>query len=215
LIDWIGDIEVMKKVLVYGDSNTWGDNFITGKRIADEKQWINILRKKYNKEYAFLQEGLPGRLAGNEEVVKQYKNGRDTFISTFRTNAPVDIVMISLGTNDLQLKYNKTSEKIIDDLLWYKEKLEEAFNDEEDRKKYFNDKMPRIIYILPINFDYQVNASEIFNHECERKRQEIIKYFKNKNMNIIIANDIDLFEDGIHLSHQGHEAMAKLVEKEL
>lgn len=206
---------MVKKILVYGDSNTWGDNFITGKRIDDEKQWVNILRKKYNKEYLFLQEGLPGRLAGNEEITKQYKNGQDTFISTFRTNAPIDIVIISLGTNDLQLKYNKTSEKIINDLLWYKDKLEESFNDLEDRKKYFNDKMPKIIYILPINFDYQANASAIFNEECERKRQKIIKYFENQNINIVISNDMDLFEDGIHLSDKGHETMAKLVEKEL
>lgn len=206
---------MVKKILVYGDSNTWGDNFITGKRIDDEKQWVNILRKKYNEEYLILQEGLPGRLAGNEEITKQYKNGRDTFISTFRTNAPVDTVIISLGTNDLQLKYNKTSGKIIKDLLWYKEKLEESFSDEDDRKKYFNGKMPKIIYILPINFDYQVNAKEIFNIECERKRQEIIKYFKKQNIDIIIANDMDLFEDGIHLSYQGHEKMSKLVENEL
>lgn len=206
---------MMKKILVYGDSNTWGDNFITGERIADEKQWINILRKKYDKQYIFLQEGLPGRLAGNEEITKKYKNGKDTFISTFRTNAPVDTIIISLGTNDLQLKYNKTSEKIINDLLWYKETLEESFSDVEDRKKYFNGKNLKIIYILPINFDYKVNAREIFNSECERKRQEIIKYFKNQNINIIISDDMDLFEDGIHLSYQGHEKMAELVEKEL
>lgn len=206
---------MMEKILVYGDSNTWGDNFITGERIADEKQWINILRKKYNKEYIFLQEGLPGRLAGNEEITKKYKNGKETFISTFRTNAPVDTIIISLGTNDLQLKYNKTSEKIINDLLWYKETLEENFSDVEDRKKYFNGKNLKIIYILPINFDYKVNAREIFNSECERKRQEIIKYFKTQNINIIISDDMDLFEDGIHLSYQGHEKMAELVEKEL
>ena len=113
---------MLKKILVYGDSNTWGDNFITGERIDDDKQWVNILRKKYNQKYLFFQEGLPGRLAGNDENIKKYKNGQDTFISTFRTNAPVDIIIISLGTNDLQLKYNKTSEKIISDLLWYKEK---------------------------------------------------------------------------------------------
>lgn len=206
---------MMKKILVYGDSNTWGDNFITGERISDEKQWINILKKKYDKEYIFLQEGLPGRLAGNEEITKKYKNGKDTFISTFRTNAPVDTIIISLGTNDLQLKYNKTSEKIINDLLWYKETLEESFSDVEDRKKYFNEKNLKIIYILPINFDYKVNAREIFSSECERKRQEIIKYFKNQNINIIISDDMDLFEDGIHLSYQGHEKMAELVEKEL
>ncbi len=206
---------MLKKVLIYGDSNTWGDNFITGKRIADDKQWVNILRKKYNKKYLFLQEGLPGRLAGNDENIKRYKNGQGTFISTFRTNAPVDVIIISLGTNDLQLKYNKTSEKIISDLLWYKEKIEESFNDLEDRKKYFNNKMPKIIYILPINFDYKVNAKEIFDNECEIKRQEIIKYFKDKKMNIIISNEMDLFEDGIHLNNNGHEKMADLVYEEL
>ena len=120
---------MVKKVLIYGDSNTWGDNFITGKRIPDEKQWVNILKNKYSKDYMFLQEGLPGRLAGNEEIIKPYKNGKDTFISTFRTNAPVDIVIIALGTNDLQIKYNKKSKDIINDLLWYKNKLEESFAD--------------------------------------------------------------------------------------
>lgn len=206
---------MIKKVLIYGDSNTWGDNFITGKRIPDEKQWVNILKNKYSKDYIFLQEGLPGRLAGNEEKFKPYKNGKDTFISTFRTNAPVDIVIISLGTNDLQIKYNKKSKDIINDLLWYKNKLEESFEDEEDKIKYFNNKMPKIIYILPINFDYKVNASVIFDEECEEKRQEIIKYFKKQNINAIIANNLDLFEDGIHLSYQGHEEMSKLVAGEL
>lgn len=97
----------MKKVLVYGDSNTWGDNFLTGERIPDDKQWVNILNKKYENKYLFLQEGLPGRIAGNEDIAKPFKNGKDTFLTVFRTNAPVDYLIIALGTNDLQIKYKK------------------------------------------------------------------------------------------------------------
>lgn len=205
----------MKKILVYGDSNTWGDNFITGERIADDKQWVNILRKEYKDEYIFFQEGLPGRLAGIGEEKKRYKNGKDTFISTFRTNAPVDTIIISLGTNDLQKKYNKSSECIIKDLLWYKEELEKSFNDLEDRKKYFNNKKTRIIYILPMNFDYEENAKEIFDKESEAKRQEIIKYFKEEKLDIIVANNMELFDDGIHLNYNGHKKMAELVKMEL
>ena len=201
----------MKKILIYGDSNTWGDNFIEGKRIPDNKQWVNILREKYSDKYIFLQEGLPGRLAGNDEKDKKYKNGKDTFISTYRTNGPVDILIISLGTNDLQMKYNKTFKKIVKDLRWYKEILEESFNDLDDRKKYFNNKMPRIIYILPINFDYKVNANMIFDDNSELKRQEIIKSFSNRK-DIIYSNNLDLFDDGIHLSYKGHRQMAELVE---
>lgn len=207
----------MKKILIYGDSNTWGDNFLTGERIPEEKQWVNILRIKYKNKYQFFQEGLPGRIAGNEETIKTYKNGKDTFISTFRTNAPVDKVIIALGTNDLQVKYQKTTDKIIEDLLWYKKQIEETYEDLEDQKKYFNnEKLPEIIYILPINFDYQNKASAIFDKESEEKRQQIIKDFqKNRELKIIVANDLDLFDDGIHLSYKGHEQMAKLVEKNL
>ena len=208
---YIGDN--MKKILVYGDSNTWGDNFIEGRRIPEEKKWVNILRNKYKDKYIFYQEGLPGRIAGNEEVEKKYKNGADTFLSTFRTNAPVDVVIISLGTNDLQIKYNKSSKKIINDLKWYKEQLEISFEDDDDKKKYFDNKFPEIIYILPINFDYEVNASVVFNKESEKKRKEIIEFFKDKN--VIIGNNLDLFNDGIHLSYKGHEQMAKLVEERL
>lgn len=205
----------MKKILIYGDSNTWGDNFITGERISEEKQWVNILRTKYENKYRFFQEGLPGRIAGNEETIKTYKNGKDTFISTFRTNAPVDKIIIALGTNDLQIKYQKTKDKIIEDLLWYKKQIEESYADLEDQKKYFNDKkLPEIIYILPINFDYQDKASVIFDKESEEKRQQIIREFqKDKKLKTIVANDLELFDDGIHLNYQGHEQMASLVER--
>lgn len=205
----------MKKILVYGDSNTWGDNFLVGKRIDDDKQWVNILQKKYKDKYIFLQEGLPGRIAGNFDKEKKYKNGASTFLSTYRTSAPIDILIISLGTNDLQKKYNRTKRNIIKDLLWYRKQVEELYADEENRKKFFkNEKMPIIIYIMPINFDYKVNASVIFDENSESIRQDIISYFKDKE-NIIVGNDMDLFDDGIHLSYKGHQQMAKLIESEL
>ena len=204
----------MKKILIYGDSNAWGDNFITGIRIPDEKQWPNILLKKLD-NYQIFQEGLPGRIAGNYEIEKKYKNGMDSFISTFRTCAPVDIVIIALGTNDLQLKYQKSSEEITNTLLWYKNILSEQFEDLDDRKKYFkNDNMPRIIYIMPPNFDYLNGAKGIFDETCEQKRLEIIDNLSNKiGNNILVPNNMDLFEDGIHLNYSGHEKMASLVER--
>ena len=205
----------MKKVLIYGDSNTWGDNFITGVRIDDDKQWPNILQNNIGMSYKIIQEGLPGRSAGNCEIEKKYKNGKDVFLSTFRTVAPIDILLIALGTNDLQLKYNRKANEIINDLVWYTEVLEEEFSDIDNQKKYFsNMKMPKIIYILPPNFDYMESAKNIFNEECEQNRKEIIKYFENnKNKyTYIIPKEMELFEDGIHFNYNDHKKMAELVE---
>lgn len=63
----------MEKILIYVDSNVWGDNFITRKRIEDNKQWANILKEKYINKYQIIQEGLPGRIAGCEEQEKNIK----------------------------------------------------------------------------------------------------------------------------------------------
>ncbi len=205
----------MKNILIYGDSNTWGDNFITGIRIPFDKRWPNILQKKLGNEYRIFQEGLPGRVAGNCDVEKKFKNGKDTFIATFRTQAPVDVIIIALGTNDLQIKYNRKVEDIIEDLEWYTKILMEMFNDEDDKIKYFNNKFPDIIYILPSNFDYLDKASVVFDSDSEKKRKIIIDYFRNKKYNIIYSDEMSLFDDGLHFDYATHERMALLVGKRL
>ena len=205
----------MKKILIYGDSNTWGDNFFLGKRIDDDKQWANILQKKLESEYKVIQEGLPGRIAGNFDIEEPYKNGKDSFLSIYKSHAPIDILIIALGTNDLQMKYNKSSVKVIEDLLWYKKTISDMYEDIDDRKKYFNSKFPDIIYILPANFDYKVNASIIFDKNSETKRKEIIDYFQKNNLKSIFINNIPLFDDGLHYNFDGHKIMSEEVFKKI
>lgn len=210
------DDRSMKKVLIYGDSNVWGDNFLTGTRIPDQNQWPIILEGLLGNHYKILQEGLPGRLAGNEEIEKKFKNGKESFLSTFRTNAPVEHIIIMLGTNDLQIKYNKSTNQIIQDLLWYYQIIFEEFQNEENQKKFFvNCLMPKFLFVLPANFDYIENAKLIFNKESEIKRQQIIKYFKEnqENFDILELNNIPLFNDGLHLNFEGHQILAHEVER--
>ena len=178
----------MKKIFIYGDSNVWGDNFFEGIRIPDCMQWPNILQKMLGFDYIVFQEGLPGRVAGSLESVKCYKNGKDNFLATFRTKAPVDYIFIMLGTNDLQSKYDRDSSSIISDLLWYKNVVLEQYSDLEDRKKYFVDgRMPKFVYILPANF----TDDFVFNDKSHIVRSEIIDYFMhNYDDKFIVLDNI-------------------------
>ena len=200
----------MKKVFIYGDSNVWGDNFFEGMRIPFDKQWPNILQSKLGSDYLVYQEGLPGRVAGSLEGVKTYKNGRDCFLATFRTKAPVDYIFIMLGTNDLQVKYDRDSFSIVSDLLWYKDVILEQYSDLDDRKKYFVDgQLPKFVYILPANF----SDTFVFNEKSHIVRGEIIEFFK-KNFDsddFIVLDDMPLFSDGIHLNYLGHEKVSDIV----
>lgn len=201
----------MKKILIFGDSNTWGDNFITKMRIPEDKQWVNILKNKLGDDYVIFQEGLPGRLCGDAEKTKIYKNGKLTFLSTYRTCSPVDYVIIALGTNDLQLKYNCTSKEIFNNLEWYKNILISEFEDEDNKNKYFYNKLPKILYILPINFDYKDKAKDLFDVNSENERLDIYKKFKDSDNLFIFNSDYELFDDGIHLNYDGHKKMAQRV----
>lgn len=73
----------MEKILIYGDSNTWGDNFIQGRRIDDDKQWPNIIQNKLGQTVKIITEGLPGRLAGSDEKEKTYKNRKRLLCCNF------------------------------------------------------------------------------------------------------------------------------------
>lgn len=202
------------KILIYGDSNVWGDNFYTQVRLNDELRWANVLGQKLGNNYKIIEEGLPGRLAGSGEEVKTYKNGQSTFISIFRSSSPVDIVIIALGTNDLQVKYHKDVDKIVDDLVWYKDCILEQFSDSSDRYKYFvNQKLPKIIYVMPPNFDY-INRTDIFDKQSQQKRKMIPDMLKMRiNDEILVVDNLPLVDDGIHLSIEGHEIMADKVFK--
>ena len=200
----------MKKIFIYGDSNVWGDNFFEGVRIPFDKQWPNILQCKLGSDYLVYQEGLPGRVAGSLEDVKTYKNGRDSFVATFRTKAPVDFIFIMLGTNDLQAKYGRDSSSSLSDLLWYKDVILEQYSDLDDRKKYFVDgQLPKFVYILPANF----SDTFVFNDRSHTTRCEIIDYFKENYSSdeFIILDDMPLFSDGIHLDFLGHERVSDMV----
>lgn len=205
----------MKKILIYGDSNTWGDNFFLGRRIDDDKQWTNILQKKLGSDYKVIQEGLPGRIAGNFDMEEPFKNGKDSFLSIYKSQAPIDILIIALGSNDLQIKYNKDYKDIIKDLLWYKEVLIEDNSNLLHKNKYFNKgELPKIIYIMPINFKYGL-TQPLFNKNSEEKRKKIIKYFNSHNCDIISLNCVPLFKDGLHMNYEGHEMMSEEVLKKI
>ena len=199
----------MKSILIYGDSNVWGDNSTTNKRIPYKKRWTNILEKKLKKNFKIYAEGLPGRLAGEGNLDQEFKNGKKTFEAILRSVCPIDIIIISLGTNDLLMKYNKKTEKIIEDLEWYTNIINLYNNNKIIKKKYFNNKKPKIIYIMPSDFEDIVNktANEIIKY----KRQQIICYFEKNKYNIVIPNGVTFFKDKIHLNYNGHKVMANLV----
>ena len=203
----------MKKILIYGDSNLWGYNFVENKRLDDKYQWANMLGEYLGSDYNIIQEGLPGRVAGNIDK-KLYRNGKDSFDAIFRAQTPIDCIVIALGTNDLSIEYNRTAEEIYEDLMWYKERVKVIYSDPIYKQRYFNE-FPEFIYVLPGNFDYINDAKEFFDLSREQERKKLVQLFKdNCSDKYVELNNIELIQsDGMHYSIKGQQQVFDEVKK--
>jgi lysophospholipase L1-like esterase len=192
----------MKRILAYGDSNTWGQMAYDG-RYEEIKQWCNMLEQP-NVDRRVVQEGLCARVAGAYETKFPVLNGQTPFEAIFLSALPLDAVIIALGTNDLKSRYKRTAEDIVNDLLWYRDKIEGI----KDTMKSDNIK---VIYFAPANF---TDNKDYFDAE-ESLRLEVIKLLQEKAENVVVANNLLMSEDGVHYSEEAHSEVAKILDKKL
>ena len=108
-----------KTILCYGDSNTWGFTPIdavipiTNKKIAPIKRynrkekWTGRLQKLLGENYYVIEEGLNGRTTNLNYHIPPDRNGKTYLPPCLYTHAPIDLVILALGTNDLNLLQSK------------------------------------------------------------------------------------------------------------
>lgn len=93
----------MKTVLCYGDSLTWGFDPRGGARHAFEDRWPSRLQEKLGQTARVIAEGLNGRTtAFDDHVAGADRNGARILPTVLTTQAPVGLVVIMLGANDMK-----------------------------------------------------------------------------------------------------------------
>jgi len=195
----------MKRILCYGDSNTRGQ---TGQRTryAAARQWPNILQRALGEDYWIVQEGMSGRIAGNYEADERARNGQDSFEVAYCSAAPLDLVIVSLGTNDFKQKYARSAQDIASDLVRYKEALRHyaAFGESEGKEAL-------ILYLSPSNFVITAGYFEA----ADQIRQQLVELMRTFDTPILELNNLGLSEDGVHYSEDDHKQVADMVKQKV
>lgn len=186
----------IKRIFIYGDSNTWGDNFV-GPRVRYSDRWVNRLKRELRGKAHIIANGLPGRIAGDFCEAKPYKNGKQAFTKALQQAGNVDTIIIALGTNDLQQLYSRTAQAIIQDLIDY-QKLAHDTN---------------VIYILPPAFSTGEDSGPEFTEQSEAIRQEILQ--NKETLGEYIELPFIPLSDGIHFSAKGHRLVARAIKQAL
>jgi len=94
----------VKTIVLFGDSNTWG--YVPGsigERFPRGVRWSARLATALGDTAEVIAEGLSGRTATIEHPAAEGRNGLPYLLPCLHSHAPVDLLVIYLGTNDAAL----------------------------------------------------------------------------------------------------------------
>jgi lysophospholipase L1-like esterase len=91
-----------RTILCYGDSNTWGFDPEGLGRFSIHERWPGVLRDRLGDGYHVIEEGLNGRTTVWDDPMADFRNGKSYLLPCLWSHAPIDLVLIMLGTNDLK-----------------------------------------------------------------------------------------------------------------
>lgn len=108
----------MMRVLVYGDSNSWGTPCDgSGLRYDAETRWPRVMAAKLGWDLA--EENLPGRTTRHDDnhMLGAAMNGLLHLPVALKSQSPIDWLLIMLGTNDFKTHFNQDAASIAAGLM--------------------------------------------------------------------------------------------------
>ena len=205
-----------KRILCYGDSNTYG--YIPfGGRYDEDTRWPMRMQRLLGDNYAVIEEGFNGRTCVFDDPVEGgYKSGVQYLPPCLMTHNPLDAVVIMLGTNDTKMRFGMTPLTIGESMM---QLIRTA------RLYAMNEagKPPRIIVVSPAPI--LENLMETRHAECFGPQAIAVSAGLTKEYRRICKlMRCDFFDagpfaevsplDAVHLTARGHIALAEaLAEK--
>ncbi|MGQ4600382.1 GDSL-type esterase/lipase family protein [Nocardia sp. R6R-6] len=204
-------------VLCFGDSNTFGQPSEGRGRWPVDVRWTGRLQQILGTEYAIIEEGLGGRTTDLDDPDRDDRNGRKYFQPCLRSHSPLDIVVIMLGNNDLKAKFGREVDAVATALEGYIDNIEGTAWTRAGG-------VPATLLVSPIHLDADQPAfaeqSSEYDSESVRKSRELgeaIRHVAHKRRALFVdaATVVRAGIDGIHLSRDSHEQLAKLIALEI
>lgn len=204
-------------VVCFGDSLTWGFNPVDRTRYGHNVRWTRLLQKELGNGFYVIENGVNGRTTVFEDPVRGDKNGLAHLAIVRKTHMPIDILVIMLGTNDLQTRLGMSAGAIALAMSRLLDYARRPTDDPEGRA-------PKILLMSPPPLgDFTGSKLEsLFSGDKSRKESEKLKDEYRR-----IANDygIAFFDagsvvsvspiDAVHLDPEMQAPLAKAVADEV
>lgn len=203
----------MKEILCFGDSNTYGLIPKENARYGRDVRWTGLLEERiYRKGYRVVEEGLCGRTTVFEDELRQGRRGVELLPTLLESHAPLDRVVLMLGTNDCKTYFNASAEVIGKGIERLLQQIRQA------------GKEIQVLLISPIHLGENVWKEE-YDPEFNQYSVEVSKNLKAVYQRIakkygcdfLAASDVasPSIRDQEHLDQENHKRLADAVYEKL
>ena len=190
------------KILCYGDSNTWGyipnvngySKNATTQQYSEKDCWWHGL-KKGNELFV---DGLCGRSIVHEHKYFENRNATKTIMQDLSKYPNPNLIVVQLGTNDCKSEYADSPQQITNNL-------------QELSKIICKQTSAKLVVISPAIIRENTPITKKYYVGAQEKSQKLDALYKNmaqKNGYIFLSGaDLDIGEDGEHLTKLGHKQL--------
>ena len=203
----------MREILCFGDSNTWGYDPSTGERYPQGTRWTGVLQGLLGAGYRIIEEGLNGRTTVWEDPIEGDKPGRRHLLPCLLSQAPLDLVVLMLGTNDLKKRYSAAATDIAEGVGCLLDIIDASTTGRDHAA-------PPVLLLCPPPLAKLSAWAEMFEGGTEKSRRLAPLYAdlaRARGCSFLDAGSVartsDL--DGIHLEAPAHHALGEAVAKKI
>jgi len=202
----------MKRILCYGDSNTWGHDPTTidpksggFARYAEDVRWPGVMQAALGDGYFVCEEGLCGRTTVFEDPTHYGWNGYTHFEVAFKTCDPVDAIIFMLGTNDSKDMFNASADMITSGMQRLLRNCQNLMRDSMSADA-------KVIIACPLkpimagNGTYFYDFSEKSTEKIEKMHDTYKALAERSGCTFFDVNDFGVADpaDGVHMDADSH-----------
>ncbi len=207
----------MKTILCYGASNTWGykpeQTALIPVRYAQDIRWPGVLQNALRDKYLVIEEGLNSRTTVIDDPLNDGRNGKQYLMPALESHAPLDLVVLMLGTNDLKVRFSLSASEIV----WAIETLVQIIR---THSLSAQNKAPDVLVLTPPPVGSLPNEEEklVWGDAPNKSKQvahllktsaSTYKYHLLDTHTFIDASELSV--DGIHLPESCHKKLGLAV----
>lgn len=203
----------MKRILCYGDSNTWGYDPETGNRFPADVRWTGVMADRLGHDFLVIEEGLNGRTTRWDDPIESGRNGLTYLQPCVESHRPLDAIIVMLGTNDLKRRFGLTASDIAESAALLAENARKHSRNAEGHPV-------ATLLVAPPALTTLTALDQMFEGGAEKSRQ-FSRYYRLAASwydlpffdagSVIVSSE----KDGIHFHAEEHRKLGEALANEI